>query len=244
SPSATVAAIEGGSALKIVGQVYRGSVIEIAVKANSPIRTFADLKGKKIGFTRPGSATHTLIKAMLAKGGLAQTDATLVPLGDIPSIGIALDEGSIDAGPPAGEVGLAERVDVKKDWRIIATGEDLIPGYFEIAIVVKESTLRDRPELVRSLFRALNKARDYIARNATSDELVQIATRFTNTKPEQVQYLKVVVQDYAGRADRFWGNYSLNMQGFQAIIDDMVETGALRQRPADVNKYLDLSFVR
>ncbi|HEY9451561.1 MAG TPA: ABC transporter substrate-binding protein, partial [Bradyrhizobium sp.] len=65
------------------------------VPANSNIRTIADLKGKRVGFTK-GSSAHNVVIATLEKAGLTYEDITPVYLTP-PDGGPAFANGSIDA---------------------------------------------------------------------------------------------------------------------------------------------------
>jgi sulfonate transport system substrate-binding protein len=67
----------------------------ILVQANSPIRTIADLKGKRVGFTK-GSSAHNITVQTLEKAGLSYADITPVYLTP-PDAGPAFANGSIDA---------------------------------------------------------------------------------------------------------------------------------------------------
>ena len=67
----------------------------ILVPANSSIQTIADLKGKRIGFTK-GSSAHNVVIATLEKAGLTWSDITpvyLTPPDAVP----AFANGSIEA---------------------------------------------------------------------------------------------------------------------------------------------------
>lgn len=67
----------------------------ILVPPNSAIKTIADLKGKRIGFTK-GSSAHNVVVLTLAKAGLTYEDITPVYLAP-PDAGPAFANGSIDA---------------------------------------------------------------------------------------------------------------------------------------------------
>ncbi len=67
----------------------------ILVPQNSAIRTIADLKGKRIGFTK-GSSAHNIVVQTLEKAGLTYSDITPVYLTP-PDAGPAFANGSIDA---------------------------------------------------------------------------------------------------------------------------------------------------
>ncbi|MCR6735005.1 MAG: sulfonate ABC transporter substrate-binding protein [Afipia sp.] len=67
----------------------------ILVPQNSSIKTIADLKGKRVGFTK-GSSAHNVVVLTLAKAGLTYDDITPVYLTP-PDAGPAFANGSIDA---------------------------------------------------------------------------------------------------------------------------------------------------
>jgi sulfonate transport system substrate-binding protein len=67
----------------------------ILVPPNSGIRSIADLKGKRVGFTK-GSSAHNVIVQTLEKAGLTYADITPVYLTP-PDAGPAFANGSIDA---------------------------------------------------------------------------------------------------------------------------------------------------
>jgi sulfonate transport system substrate-binding protein len=67
----------------------------ILVPPNSAIRAIADLKGKRVGFTK-GSSAHNIIVQTLEKAGLIYADITPVYLTP-PDAGPAFANGSIDA---------------------------------------------------------------------------------------------------------------------------------------------------
>jgi len=67
----------------------------ILVPQNSAIRSIADLKGKRVGFTK-GSSAHNIVVQTLEKAGLTYADITPVYLTP-PDAGPAFANGSIDA---------------------------------------------------------------------------------------------------------------------------------------------------
>lgn len=67
----------------------------ILVPQNSALRTIADLKGRRVGFTK-GSSAHNVVVQTLEKAGLTYVDITPVYLTP-PDAGPAFANGSIDA---------------------------------------------------------------------------------------------------------------------------------------------------
>jgi sulfonate transport system substrate-binding protein len=93
----------------------------ILVQSNSPIRTIADLKGKRVGFTK-GSSAHNVIVQTLEKAGLTYADITPVYLAP-PDAGPAFANGSIDAWSiwdPYFAIG-----ETKQNGRILVNASDI-----------------------------------------------------------------------------------------------------------------------
>lgn len=96
-----------GDAPPIFAQAARANLVYIAaipslgynqgivVPENSPIRTLADLKGRKVGFGK-GSSAHNTIVAALEKAGLTYSDITPAFLGPADAVA-AFASGNIDA---------------------------------------------------------------------------------------------------------------------------------------------------
>ena len=97
--AATVQAINHGEKLVLVcgGTDTIGDILWIA-KKGSPLHGFADLKGKRVGFTAPGSVTNMLLLMVLEKHGWDRSAIQMVPAGDIGANLSAVLNGAIDTG--------------------------------------------------------------------------------------------------------------------------------------------------
>ena len=74
SGSSTVAANLGGSDLVFIAAKPNFTVISVWAKKDSPVRTLADLRGKTLGVSRAGSATHTIARIALRTVGINDQD--------------------------------------------------------------------------------------------------------------------------------------------------------------------------
>lgn len=85
--------------------------LALIVKKDSPIKTFADIKGKKLGTGVPGSSTYIIIEQVLKAHGMTYDDVKPFPAG-ISQMTEALKDGNIDvfANMVAGTGGAAPGV--------------------------------------------------------------------------------------------------------------------------------------
>jgi NitT/TauT family transport system substrate-binding protein len=74
-----------------------GLVLLVAPKNEGTIKTLADLKGKNVGVTAPGSSTDMFIKYLLSKSGMQTTDAAVSAIGAGSSAVAAMEQGQVDA---------------------------------------------------------------------------------------------------------------------------------------------------
>lgn len=85
-----------GAKIRYVAAVKsEGTTQAIVVLPDSPIKTLADLKGKRVAFGR-GSSAHNLLVAALEKAGLSWSDITPAPLAPADATA-AFVKGSVDA---------------------------------------------------------------------------------------------------------------------------------------------------
>jgi sulfonate transport system substrate-binding protein len=107
-----------------------GNTQAIIVPQDSPIRTLADLKGKRVAFGK-GSSAHNLLVAALEKAGLTWSDITPAPLAPADATA-AFIKGSVDAWSIWDPyLALAE---LKEGARVIAFDKDVHkPNSFYVA---------------------------------------------------------------------------------------------------------------
>src|SRR6476620_3818389 len=72
-------------------------VFGVSNKTMPNYKSIADLKGKKIGVTAPGSSTNMVANFVLAKGGLKPSDVSFIGVGTSAGALSAMRSGQIDA---------------------------------------------------------------------------------------------------------------------------------------------------
>jgi sulfonate transport system substrate-binding protein len=182
----------------------------ILVRNDSPIKTAADLRGKRLAGTRGGWGQF-LIDATLEKTGYAVGDATFAPLGPVDAK-IALLAGSID-GWAVWEPYVSYAT-TKDNARIIANGQGLTPTI--TFIVASDAAIASKRAAVQDLVQRLNKARlwslDHVADYARStaeltklpEDVLLCAYKAQNTSPIAIDDNVVKeVQEASDRATRY-----------------------------------------
>jgi len=164
NPGAIAVAIQQGADLRIVSD----NVLTIAefawlVKKDSPIKTIADLRGKKIGYTNPRSTSQALDILMLAKAGLKPEDAELVKTGGFGPMVAALELGQIDVAPVTEPLWSK----VKDKFRVLITGSEALPPLDNVVGVATAQAVATRGDFISAVIRARRRAPNQLA-NTTS----------------------------------------------------------------------------
>lgn len=129
-------------------------------KKGTSAKNIADLKGKKIGITSPGSKTDNLVRVALGHAGLnPDKDAQIIGIGDSGNNMAAIQAGRIDAGMVSGiEVLTAEQqFDVVHDWRTTHTAS--------LALIGLDSWEKNHPDIARGVITATLKAANLAVSN-------------------------------------------------------------------------------
>jgi sulfonate transport system substrate-binding protein len=169
----------------------------VLVSANSPIKTLADLRGKKVAFTKGSSANYLVVKA-IESAGLKFSDIKPVNLspGDARS---AFEQGNVDAWVIWDPFFAA--VQAQKDVRVLADGQGMAANRdFYLA---SRSFAQQNPEIIKAVREETQAVAQWAAANP--NEVVKILSPLLGIN---ASVLDVVTKrrDY----------------GFEMINDDMI----------------------
>ena len=237
TPNAVVAAVQQGADLKIVSS----NVLTVAefvwvVKRDSPIKSVADLKGKKFAYTNPRSTSQGLATLVLQSGGLKTEDAELVKTGGFGEGIAALDAGLVDVAPMP-EPLLSK---FKDKYRIIASASESLPVLANVVGVVSESQAGAKADFIRAVIRARARAVAFMMEKP--DEAGDIVAKVYNIDPEvgrsAVRFL--VGSKTAGIP--YWGQGAIHTDGLKRSLDLQKTIGAI-SGDFDVEKLVDTQFL-
>lgn len=88
------AALRGGDTVMVAGVVNKG-LQRIITKPE--IKAPADLKGKRVGVTRIGAVSHSVLLMMLQRWKMSVNDIQVMQVGSSPNMLASLDKGGLDA---------------------------------------------------------------------------------------------------------------------------------------------------
>jgi NitT/TauT family transport system substrate-binding protein len=149
-------------------------VLAVSTKTMPDFKSVADLKGKKIGVTAPGSSTNIMTNFVLAKAGIKPSDVSYVGVGASQGAVAAMRAGQIDAISNLDPVItiLARNNDIKiiSDTRDVAEAEKVFGGPMPAATLYAPiSFIEKNPNVVQALTNAIVRANKWIQQAGPSD---------------------------------------------------------------------------
>jgi NitT/TauT family transport system substrate-binding protein len=140
-------------------------------------KTIADLKGKKIGVTAPGSSTQVLANFILAKGGLKPSDVSIIGVGAGSGAVAAMRSGQIDAmsnlDPVVTMLQRSGDFKIISDTRIVAEADKVFGGPMPAACMYAPQPFIDKyPATVQAIANAIVRADRWI-QSAGPSEIVK-----------------------------------------------------------------------
>ena len=238
NPTATVIAIQQGADLKIVSDNVQ-TVAEFiwAVKPDSPIKTLADLKGRKIGYTNPRSTSQALAILVLEKAGLKPTDAELVKTGGFGEGIVALDLGAVDVTPIPEPLWSQHQ----GKYRAVVRASDLLPPLDNVVGVTTGKAAATRGDFIRAVIHARRQAVDFMYANP--DEAGDIIAKAYNLAPDVARSaVRNLTSSHAKSGVRYWAAGGFDLKAMDEMMRAQKLVGALKDDP-DWSKIIDESFL-
>ncbi|HTC06946.1 MAG TPA: ABC transporter substrate-binding protein [Xanthobacteraceae bacterium] len=233
----TVAAIQQGADLKIISDnVLTVAEFVWAVKPDSPIKTIADLKGKKIGYTNPRSTSQALDILLLEAAGLKPDDAELVKTGGFGEAVVALNLGLIDASAIADPVWSKN----KSQFRVLVSASDVLPPLCNVIGVTTGEAAATKGDFIRAILRGRRKAVEFMSSHP--DEAADIVAKAYNL---DVEVAKNTIHNLVAPSKSgvpYWSAGNFDLAGMDRMIRAQKLVGAL-SGDVDWSKIVDTSFL-
>ncbi|WP_213183915.1 ABC transporter substrate-binding protein [Desulfosarcina cetonica] len=203
----------------------------LVVKKGGPVKSVADLKGRKIGYV-PGTMHEILLRETLGRDGLsAETDARLVRV-DFFDMGLALARGQIDAflsGEPFPTLAVEQGYGAILSYPYYG---DAI-GSINAGMLVSRETIEKHPELVLDMVTAHVQATGYLLSHPA--EWLQRASEFGTPR--------AILDKAAANMELAWSMDEDFIARTRALGQRMQALGTIQQQP-DYDNLFDLRFVR
>jgi ABC-type nitrate/sulfonate/bicarbonate transport system substrate-binding protein len=137
--------------------------LALTVLARSPIKTPADLKGKRIGVTTLGSLTDWLTRKLSQQQGWGPEGIQVLPLGAVPARLAAMERGELDGMVIESATGY-ELEEQGKGRNIMLFG-DIEKHFYTHVIIATDEMIEKRPDVLRRFLRGWFKTVAFMKAN-------------------------------------------------------------------------------
>lgn len=237
NPVAVVSAVLAGADLKIVSDnVLTVAEFVWAVRAESPIKTIKDLKGKKIGYTNPRSTSQALANLLLESAGYKPGDVEMVKTGGFGEGVAALEAGQVDIVP------ITEPLWSKYKFKfraVVVASEALLPLDNVVGVTTVEMAEK-RGDFIRGVIRARRKAVAFMREHP--DEAAEIVAKQYNIERDVARSAILNLTRSTTKGVPYWGEGDIHLEGLKRMIEAQKKVGAIAGE-VDYDKLIDTRFL-
>jgi len=158
-------------------------VLAVSTKTMANYKSIADLKGKKIGVTAPGSSTNVMSNFVLAKAGIRPADVSYVGVGASQGAVAAVRAGQVDAisnlDPVITILQRGGDIKIISDTRDPAESDKVFGGPMPAACFYAPSAFTEKnPNTAQALTNAIVRANKWIQQAGPSEVIKVVPESF------------------------------------------------------------------
>ncbi len=168
-----------GTGVKIVGCTWPG--VPQVVLAKAEIKSLADLKGKNVAISSPGSLPDLLFRGMLDAANVPFADVNLATQGADLDRYKSLLAGIVDAAVVSNEFEPIMPPNIK----VLANGGAAVPKFLRLCLATNSKVLAERRGDLVKFVAAEMDAYKYAATHR--DETIRLAQELTHAKPDDTR---------------------------------------------------------
>jgi ABC-type nitrate/sulfonate/bicarbonate transport system substrate-binding protein len=225
--------LQGADTVMIAGVVNKGLQ---RIMARSEIKTTAELKGKKIGVTRIGAVSHSVLLMMLPRWKMSVNDVQVMQLGSSPNMLAALDRGGIDAA-----VLTIPSMFVAEDrgYRVLADMGDTDIYYLHTMIATTRNYVKNSRDRVTRFLKGYLEGIAFVKQN--KKESIDIVRKKLKLGAEQTRNLERSIELL--NAKYYESVPYPSLRGVETVLG-FVEKDNPKAKSADPKSFVDDSLLR
>src|SRR6185503_11152126 len=227
------AALRGGDTVMVASVVNKG-LQRLVTKPD--IKTPADLKGKRIGVTRIGAVSHSVLLMMLQRWKMTVNDIQVLQLGSSPNMLASLDKGGIEGG-----VLTIPSMFVAEDrgYRVLLDMADTDIYYLHTMVATTRQYIKSNRDKVLRFLRGYVEGIAFVKQH--KKESLDIVQKKLRIGPEQEKHLERSIDLLTAKYYEAIPYPSL--RGVETVLG-FVEKDNPKAKTADPKSFVDDSLLR
>jgi NitT/TauT family transport system substrate-binding protein len=231
---AVISAGLNGADVVMIGAIVNKGVQR--VMARSDIKRPEDLRGKRVGVTRLGAASHLVLLMMLRAWNIAPNDVQTIQIGSSPAMMAALEKGGIDAAVLTEPTFFFAE---DQGYRVLADLADTEIYYLHSMIDTTRAFVRAHRDLTLRFMRGYIEGIASFKKNRK--ESIDVMAKRLHTAPSQTKYLE---RSYTLYSSGYFENAPYpSLKGATTVLDFLAKDNP-RARTADPRSFIDGSLVK
>jgi NitT/TauT family transport system substrate-binding protein len=231
SPAPIMVAWAQGADMVWIGTTVHQMVFTLF--GDNSITKGSELKGKRIGITRHGSASELAVRETMEHFGLNPKDATMIAMGGIPEILAGMKAGAVNAGILSPPTSTAAR---DLGYRPLLHIPDLGKEFTFSGIAAKRSFVKNQPEMTKSFMAALTDGAKIYKEDSRA--AVKVLRKYMGGAEERILESGYKEYDAAISSPPY-----PSLKGLEALRDSLLEaTPQLKQ--VNLKQLIDDRFVK
>jgi NitT/TauT family transport system substrate-binding protein len=212
---------KGAPAIGVAAMYGPPANLALVLPFGSPIRTIADLKGKRIGVTTVGSLTDWLVRELSRQQGCGSNGIQILALGQMQARLAAIQRGELDGMVIEAATGY-ELEEAGKAKNFLLFG-DIAKDFYTHVIFATDDLIEKRPDLLRRFLRGWFKTIAFM--RANKDFAVASEAKTIEVKPS------IAAKIYDAQISGFSADGAWNPAAIDVIRHSLKELGILSVVP-------------
>jgi NitT/TauT family transport system substrate-binding protein len=208
------------------------------ILAKPEIKTYQDLKGRKIGITQFGSAAHLVLALMLKKWNMRPDQVQTLQVGSSPALLASLDKGGIDAAVlTLPTFFLAE----DKGYRVVGDPMTMDIYYLQNTLESTRSFLRKNRDQALKFMKGYIEGIAYFKKNKKESlDIMARKLRIQSSQERDVRYLEM---SYNLMTAAYSDVPYPSLRAVQSIVDKIAEEDP-KVKEREVRSFVDDTLVK
>jgi len=227
------AALHGGDAVMVAGVVNKGLQ---RIVAKPEFKTPADLKGKRIGVTRLGAVSHSVLLMMLPRWKMTATDVQVMQIGSSPNALAALERGALEGAVLTIPYMFAAE---DRGYRVLVDMGDTDIYYLHTMMATTRSYIKNNRDKVSRFLKGYLEGLAFVKQNKA--EAIDIVRKKLRLGAEQTRNLERSIDLL--NAKFYEAMPYPSMRGVETVLG-FVEKDNPKAKTADPKSFVDDSLLR